>query len=105
MIGWTANFSAGVIAAVVLKRTNLVGYLISSVLGVAGINFVLAAATNNLEKKQKDVYGKVDGYSDWIKSSWSGPLLASKAKEDAQGVPHLEAPTPDDPEEDAGSGI
>lgn len=90
MIGWSASFLASIVATVASKSgissskmeilKVLWPFLGLSSLGIVGILFVLFAATSNLEKRQEEKYGNTDEYKKWIKKSWSGPKLSSKAK-------------------------
>lgn len=83
MVGWTC-------ACLVLPILQIVSYsktvttvrpilpwLYSSIVGWLGICFATLAkeATGGLEKKQKEKYGGTPEYEEWIKSSWSGPML------------------------------
>jgi hypothetical protein len=84
MIGWTSSAVAGVTTAVAASfqhgRMNFAtfGYIILSVIGVLGINFVLLLATSNLERKQFETYGTTNKYHEWMQTSWSGFMLPSK---------------------------
>ena len=53
------------------------GWLGASLFGWAGIFFVLAQATANLEKKQADRFAR---YEKWRRSSWAGVGLRAKDK-------------------------
>jgi len=105
-IAWTANCLAGLVGAVVeegtVKKLSLVGYVVSSLLGMVGIDFVLANATNGLENKQRETYGKLPEYQEWMKRSWSGWKVESRTKEESHEEPHLEV---NDTPEESGSGI
>ena len=119
IIGWSSNAVVGVMASVLLllDRSSgvsipfLVGHGMLTLIGALGINFVLLRATQNLEKRQKEMYGDSDKYKEWAKSSWSGwsfPDASTKSSEKSSGgddddVPHLELNS--DAEEDFGSGI
>lgn len=106
IIGWTASCLAGLVAAAmedgVVKNFKLASYVLASFFGTAGINFVLSAATNSLENKQKEKYGKLGKYDDWVKNSWSGIKLEKKAQIDSHEEPQLEV---SDVDEELGSGI
>ena len=74
---WTANLLAGFAAAAsggaAARRASL-GWLGASVVGWAGIMFVLAQATANLEKKQEE--RMIGEFERWKKGSWGGVSLA-----------------------------
>lgn len=74
-LGWTASFLAAV--SVGNWKSN-VGLLAASALGWAGICFVLAMASTNLEKKQKEKYGVSSEYQQWVDGSWAGITLKKK---------------------------
>ena len=107
VIGWTCSFLTALTAAVVVvdqnRKLELAGLLVSSLVGVVGIDFVLAAATNQLEKKQKEKYGDSADYKTWVKSSWPGFMLQQKKEEDSHTEPQLELDANE--AEEAGSGI
>uniref|UniRef100_A0A7S1I9S9 Steroid 5-alpha reductase C-terminal domain-containing protein n=1 Tax=Eutreptiella gymnastica TaxID=73025 RepID=A0A7S1I9S9_9EUGL len=71
---WTASFLAGALAYFSAQAFTLAqgAYLLVSLLGCVGINFVLAQATAQLEKRQAEKYGNDDEYKSWIGSSWAG---------------------------------
>jgi len=92
VIGWSASFLASIVATVASTMSGVSGngskvkvvkallpFLGLSSLGMVGILFVLFAATTSLEKRQEEKYGNIDEYKRWIKTSWSGPKLSSKA--------------------------
>ena len=56
-------------------------YLLLSVMGAAGISFVLATATTGLEFRQKEKYGDTDEYQEWIKKSWVGFKMDTAKKD------------------------
>lgn len=107
VLGWTCSFLTALAAAIVVvdqnRKLELAGLLVSSLVGVVGIDFVLAAATNQLENKQKEKYEDSPEYEKWVKSSWSGFMLQRKKEEDSHTEPQLELVS--DEEEEAGSGI
>ena len=79
--GWTASFAAAILAAA--SSGSLLSsavWLITALVGTAGIQFVLAGAAGGLEKKQKDKHGGSAGYDDWISQSWAGPVIAKAEK-------------------------
>ena len=72
---WSANLMSAVAATCYAWPTGLKSaavWLLGSVVGWAGIMFVLAKATTSLEKKQAERY---DAYSKWQGSSWGGISL------------------------------
>ena len=73
--GWTASFLAAI--SIGNWKQNA-GLLAASALGWMGICFVLAMATTNLEKKQKEKYGDTFEYQEWVKGSWAGFTLKKK---------------------------
>lgn len=109
IVGWTSNGLIALIAAAAAHRAGLslpqvVGYLLASVSGALGLNFVLLAATKGLEKRQKEKYNESKEYKDWIESSWVGIHFPDHAEEIVE--PHV---TPEielsDADEETGSGI
>lgn len=68
---WTANALCAFVGAALLDvgLRNVLGSLIASAVGWAGIFFVLAKATTSLEKKQAK---RFEAFMAWRKSSWSG---------------------------------
>lgn len=101
VIGWTASCLAGFLA-VALKSVKSGGgngscvgclqlwksmapYLLLSVLGAAGITFVLATATTGLEYRQKEKYGDTKEYQRWIETSWVGFKMAPKKDKGSDG--------------------
>lgn len=75
---WTSSACAGFASALAGGLPALrasVGWLAASIVGWAGIFFVLAKATANLEKKQAERFEK---YASWQKSSWGGVGLGGK---------------------------
>lgn len=80
LLGWTASTAAALIAATSSGGTfarSVAPWLVGSLLGWVGIVFVLAGeATAGLEKKQMSKYGGTDKYEQWLKTSWSGPMIA-----------------------------
>jgi len=80
VIGWSSSFLAS-LAAIMCTSTSgaklqvlksLALPLVLSFSGALGIIFVLCAATTNLERRQKEKYGKTEEYKDWVEGSWSG---------------------------------
>jgi steroid 5-alpha reductase family enzyme len=63
-----------------IRRT--IPWLLSSFVGWAGMVFpvLIGEATVGLEQKQKEKYGGTPEYEEWIKSSWSGPMLVGSDK-------------------------
>ncbi len=77
---WSASMLAGFASAARGGVRALVahgGWLCASLVGWAGIFFVLAQATANLEKKQAERFGR---YEAWRRSSWAGVGLGPKPK-------------------------
>jgi steroid 5-alpha reductase family enzyme len=75
---WTSSMLAAFAAAItggvsVLRSTA--GWLVGSLIGWAGIFFVLAKATANLEKKQAK---RFDAFQKWKQSAWGGISLSSQ---------------------------
>eukprot|EP00191_Tetraselmis_sp_GSL018_P015842 CAMPEP_0177595482 /NCGR_PEP_ID=MMETSP0419_2-20121207/10387_1 /TAXON_ID=582737 /ORGANISM="Tetraselmis sp., Strain GSL018" /LENGTH=250 /DNA_ID=CAMNT_0019086959 /DNA_START=228 /DNA_END=977 /DNA_ORIENTATION=+ len=56
-------------------------WLLASVLGLAGIQFVLVGATTRLDRKQRDKYSGQPGYEGYLASSWAGFTMGSKGAE------------------------
>ena len=57
---------------------SIAGWLTASIVGFAGIGFVLINAATGLEKKQKEKYGTANGqgggpYEAWVATTWAGP--------------------------------
>jgi len=74
---WTANTMLGFVAAASGGALwASAGWLGASLLGWAGIIFVLASATANLEKKQAERNDPV--YQAWKEGTWAGFALKSK---------------------------
>jgi len=76
---WTANLLAGVVSAAGAGMGGLranAGALAASVVGWAGIVFILARATANLEARQRE---RFDKYAAWQARTWGGVSLASRA--------------------------
>lgn len=71
---WLASTLAGVVAAFGggLPRATTAVWTALSLVGCAGIEFVLAQATENLESKQLEKYGFSPAYEQWVRRSWSG---------------------------------
>ncbi len=74
-VGWTASFLAAISMG---NWKQNAGLLAASAIGWMGICFVLAMATTNLEKKQKEKYGDTSEYQEWVKGSWAGFTLNKK---------------------------
>jgi len=111
IVAWTANGLIAVIAAAAsqgagLSGPKLVGYLLASVMGAFGLDFVLVGATKGLEKKQREAYGGTEEYKKWVGSSWCGFELPWSDAADEIVDPHV---TPEiefvDSSEETGSGI
>ena len=69
---WTANMLAGFVAAASSGMSGVraaAGALVASVVGWAGIMYVLAQATTNLEKKQAE---RFEAFKAWRQGSWGG---------------------------------
>jgi protein-S-isoprenylcysteine O-methyltransferase Ste14 len=115
IIGWTANALAAIVAAIATKGVGikpwpLFGYLFASILGAAGLDFVLVQATGGLEKRQKETYGDSEEYKQWVQKSWSGFIPPPQAVEDVidevmdpSVKPEIEPKVNE--KEDGGSGI
>lgn len=76
---WSANAALATLCALAESghgRLFRVGYSAASMVGAAGIAFVLMSATRNLERKQAETYGQTNQYKEWLASSWSGPALS-----------------------------
>jgi steroid 5-alpha reductase family enzyme len=71
LLGWTANLAAGIVAT----QKQQWPLLAASVFGWVGITFVLMQAATGLEKKQREKYGELPAYKDWVASSWAGPTF------------------------------
>jgi steroid 5-alpha reductase family enzyme len=81
---WASSAAAALTAAPAALASGsfttlaLVGWLLASCTGFAGIGFVLMNAATGLEKKQKEKYGARDDvgggpYEKWVASTWAGP--------------------------------
>jgi steroid 5-alpha reductase family enzyme len=124
IIGWTANALIGLVGAATFQLAGvwptssnavvanasaavLARLLMSTIVGWAGIVFVLLRATANLEVKQKERHSAKVAYDEWIKSkSWSGWMLPSKKEKALAAADQAEHEIQmDDVEEDMGSGI
>mmetsp|Transcript_15236 Transcript_15236/g.27673 ORF Transcript_15236/g.27673 Transcript_15236/m.27673 type:complete len:490 (+) Transcript_15236:54-1523(+) len=94
VIGWTSSCIAGFLAVTLKTVTShgsgggslalwksMAPYLLLSVMGAAGISFVLATATTGLEFRQKEKYGDTDEYQEWIKKSWVGFKMDTAKKD------------------------
>eukprot|EP00277_Geminigera_cryophila_P030870 CAMPEP_0173061360 /NCGR_PEP_ID=MMETSP1102-20130122/3168_1 /TAXON_ID=49646 /ORGANISM="Geminigera sp., Strain Caron Lab Isolate" /LENGTH=350 /DNA_ID=CAMNT_0013927809 /DNA_START=247 /DNA_END=1299 /DNA_ORIENTATION=+ len=85
MLLWTSSVVTAFVTAVATGTVATAGgWLVLSVLGAVGINFVLLQASTGLEKKQKEKYGaetspSKDAYGAWTKNVWSGPVLPQKS--------------------------
>jgi steroid 5-alpha reductase family enzyme len=108
MLAWTCNGLIALVAAVaskgVLPVPQLAGYLVASVAGALGLDFVLLSATKGLEKKQKETYGDTESYQKWFDSVWPGFVLPPDKELASSPIvkPQIELmPT----EEETGSGI
>jgi steroid 5-alpha reductase family enzyme len=69
---WTANLLAAFVAAAEDGASSLLahsGWLVASLLGWAGMIFVLARATANLERQQAQ---RFDTFRKWRRTSWGG---------------------------------
>ena len=76
---WGANAALACLCTIskggsMIMPHKLVGAA-ASLIGMAGISFVLMSATANLEKKQAEKYGSTSEYKEWVAKSWSGPKL------------------------------
>eukprot|EP00466_Bigelowiella_natans_P015473 jgi/Bigna1/91520/estExt_fgenesh1_pg.C_1040021 len=80
---WTANVFTALAAGNILNPARG-GIFALSLLGLVGINFVLAQATTGLERRQSEKYGATDEYKEWVKRTWSGPLLPGKSKKNPE---------------------
>lgn len=80
-IGWTCSFLAGLSATTaacgrsLAEWKNYLPLLTASLAGLSGILIVLASAGSALELRQKEKYGGMKEYEDWVKSSWAGITL------------------------------
>jgi steroid 5-alpha reductase family enzyme len=74
-LGWTSSFLAAL--SVGNWRADAL-LLVASAIGWVGIVFVLAMASTNLEKKQKEKYGDLPEYGKWVERSWAGITLKKK---------------------------
>jgi len=73
--GWTCSFLAALSVGNWESNSAL---LLASALGWAGIVFVLAMASTNLEEKQEENYGDSLEYNQWVDRSWAGITLEKK---------------------------
>jgi steroid 5-alpha reductase family enzyme len=113
IIGWTANGAIGILGTALILRQKaasipfIVAHGFLTLVGALGINFVLLRATQNLEKRQKEMYGESEKYSKWVQNSWSGWSLGAPESKPLSGseedAPQLELNS--EASEDAGSGI
>eukprot|EP00287_Rhodomonas_sp_CCMP768_P004804 CAMPEP_0196728718 /NCGR_PEP_ID=MMETSP1091-20130531/9316_1 /TAXON_ID=302021 /ORGANISM="Rhodomonas sp., Strain CCMP768" /LENGTH=341 /DNA_ID=CAMNT_0042071505 /DNA_START=13 /DNA_END=1038 /DNA_ORIENTATION=+ len=97
MLLWTASlFAAIACAAIEGSLVTSAGWLLASVLGAIGINFVLVQATTGLEKRQAEKYGdpanpEYARYQEWVESSWKGvtfpPKPAASSAEGSESKP------------------
>jgi len=104
VIGWSSSALAGILAFCFVSKSGQQWFeLASTVIGAAGIDFVLMAATRNLERRQKESYGDQEEYSAWLKRSWIGFALPETAQNSEGHVkPKIEL---EDKKEQSGSGI
>lgn len=81
ILGWTCLVLLlpllGALGAGASGARSVAPWLVSSFVGWAGVVFgVLAGgATVGLEKKHKEKYGGTPEYEEWMKKSWSGPMV------------------------------
>jgi len=77
MIGWTSVCLVLPLLSVMGNFRRMVPWLAASIFGWAGMVFavMIGEATVGLEKKHKEKYGGTPEYEEWIKRSWSGPML------------------------------
>lgn len=86
VIGWVSSCLAA-FTAVAWKSAKGDGmavwksqtpYLLMSMLGAAGITFVLGTATAGLEFRQNEKYGDTEEYKNWTKKSWVGFTMGKR---------------------------
>ncbi len=76
LILWTMSSITSLIVASQLPRSwRLLLLSLGSILGNAGIAFILALAATGLEKRQKEKYGNREEYQAWVKRTSAGLLL------------------------------
>merc|ERR1711862_88033 len=83
VIGWTCLCL--LIPLISIEGSNIrsvIPWLTSSIVGWAGIVFavLIGEATVGSEKKHKAKYGGTPEYEEWIKNSWSGPMLGGSVQ-------------------------
>jgi len=84
MIGWTCTCLLlpllNVVASGSCIRRKVIPWLLSSIVGWAGIVFavLIGEATIGLEQQQFETYGGTPEYEKWIQTSWSGPMLGKQ---------------------------
>ena len=83
LILWSFSSLAGILSATSAFQRTWRALLMSvgSILGAAGIAFILALAATGLEKRQLEEYGHLDAFKEWRKRAWSGLTLPSASKE------------------------
>lgn len=90
---WTSSALAGLVAAYRLGPSAFSWLTISSLggvaLGWAGIFFVLAMATENLEVRQQEKYGEAVEYRQWVARSWPGFRLGGRKAASPQEPPSV----------------
>jgi steroid 5-alpha reductase family enzyme len=82
---WVGSTLAGIAAAAATVAggglsLSLLGWLVASLIGCAGIELVLAQATAGLEKRQLEKYGLLSEYTHWTRRAWTGPVLRAPAQ-------------------------
>ena len=109
ILAWTCNLLCGTVSAAYLLRNqfslSIIGSLGLSTMGCGGMVSVLLRATTNLEERQRKDYGDTEKYKEWVKRTWCGLKLPSKA-DNAKSEEELpEIILNAEVEEDFGSGI
>lgn len=112
IVAWTCNASCGVLAGAYILRTvrpissSVIVKIGSTAIGWIGIVFVLLRATTNLEKKQKENYGDLPKYQEWVSTTWSGWTLQENDTGKTLKVAEQNEFTMDsETDEESGSGI
>ncbi|KAL7466566.1 hypothetical protein ACHAXS_006870 [Conticribra weissflogii] len=71
-VAWHASGTCGGVKEALAIWKGKAPYLMLSVLGAMGISFVLGTATAGLEFRQREKYGGMKEYQEWVKKSWVG---------------------------------
>lgn len=69
---WSASALLGILAGMVAPERACLPWVLGTIFGAAGINFVLVKATTNLEKKQEEKYGSTERYRVWVDTTFGG---------------------------------